>query len=192
MEERLKQRLVGAAVLVSCGVMLAPMVLDRPDEPERVIRASNIPPKPEKVFRTRIAPVSEAEILGPKPEADVSAGGTGKGLGEEEEAAAAESVARTSVARDVADATEAVARPGLSAWAVQLGSFVDAANALALRDRLRTQGYPAFVESVRVGDRKIMRVYVGPQLLRAKAAESQKRLEKEVDLRGLIVRYPTS
>ncbi len=192
MEERLKQRLVGAAVLVSCGVMLAPMVLDRPDEPERVIRASNIPPKPEKVFRTRIAPVSEAEILGPKPEADVSAGGTGKGLGEEEEAAAAESVARTSAAGDVADATEAVARPGLSAWAVQLGSFVDAANALALRDRLRTQGYPAFVESVRVGDRKIMRVYVGPQLLRAKAAESQKRLEKEVDLRGLIVRYPTS
>lgn len=192
MEERLKQRLVGAAVLVSCGVMLAPMVLDRPDEPERLIRASNIPPKPEKVFRTRIAPVSEAEILGPKPEADVSAGGTGKGLGEEEEAAAAESVARTSAAGDVADATEAVARPGLSAWAVQLGSFVDAANALALRDRLRTQGYPAFVESVRVGDRKIMRVYVGPQLLRAKAAESQKRLEKEVDLRGLIVRYPTS
>ncbi len=192
MEERLKQRLVGAAVLVSCGVMLAPMVLDRPDEPERLIRASNIPPKPEKVFRTRIAPVSEAEILGPKPGADVTAEGTGKGLGEEEEAATADSVARTSAAGDVADATEAVARPGLSAWAVQLGSFVDAANALALRDRLRTQGYPAFVESVRVGDRKIMRVYVGPQLLRAKAAESQKRLEKEVDLRGLIVRYPTS
>ncbi len=192
MEERLKQRLVGAAVLVSCGVMLAPMVLDRPDEPERLIRASNIPPKPENVFRTRIAPVSEAEILGSKPKADVSAGGTGRGLGEEEEAATADSVARTSAAGDVADATEAVARPGLSAWVVQLGSFVDAANALALRDRLRTQGYPAFVESVRVGDRKIMRVYVGPQLLRAKAAESQKRLEKEVDLRGLIVRYPTS
>ncbi len=192
MEERLKQRLVGAAVLVSCGVMLAPMVLDRPDEPERLIRASNIPPKPENVFRTRIAPVSEAEILGPKPKADVSAGDIGKGLGEEEEAATADSVAGRGVAGDVADATEAVARPGLSAWAVQLGSFVDAANALALRDRLRTQGYPAFVESVRVGDRKIMRVYVGPQLLRAKAAESQKRLEKEVDLRGLIVRYPTS
>ena len=87
---------------------------------------------------------------------------------------------------------EGAPRGGLGAWAVQLGSFSNSGNALALRDRLRARGYPAFIEGVRVEDREVMRVYVGPELLRATAAESRKRLEQETRLKGMIVRYPTS
>ena len=192
MEERLKQRLVGAAVLVSLGVMLAPMVLQRPSEPEGIIRGSNIPPRPDKVFSTRIEPISEAEILGQTAEPEISTGDAGKGPGPAEEAQAPMRASPARAAADVAAFSEVVPPPALSAWAVQIGSFAEAANALALRDRLRSKGYPAFVETVHVGNRKIMRVYVGPQLLRANAVESKKKLEKDVDLRGMIVRYPTS
>ena len=40
-------------------------------------------------------------------------------------------------------------------------------------------------------DKDLKRVYVGPELLRAKAAESRNRLEQETELQGLVVRYPT-
>ncbi len=192
MDERLKQRLVGAAVLVSLVVIIAPMILEQPPEPDGVWRASVIPPRPEDVFRTEIVPVREDEILDMPEAADVvgraapvrirSRDGTGQRPGSGGRAAT----------RAAPHETDRQSSPrALGAWAVQLGSFSNAANALALRDRLRAKGYPAFIEGVRVEDRDIKRVYVGPELLRAKAAESRKKLEQETELQGLVVRYPT-
>jgi DedD protein len=86
------------------------------------------------------------------------------------------------------------ARIGGSAWAVQLGSFSSAANAASLRDRLRTRGYPAFVETVQVGQGRSSRVYVGPERDRSRAEQYLQRLQKEGKDLGLgstplVVRY---
>ena len=191
MDERLKQRLVGATVLVSLGVILAPMVLDRPSEPSGAIQTSNIPPRPENVFRSKIEPVSKAEILGEQTEPEVQATPDRDRGDKDTLALETGSGPPAGAVADSTEATEAAVAPGLSAWAVQLGSFAKPANAFALRDRLRKKGYPAFVESVRMDSREIKRVYVGAELMRAKAAESRRKLEKEVGSRGMIVRYPT-
>ncbi len=192
MDERLKQRLVGAAVLVSLVVIIAPMVLDKPPETGAVWHDSDIPPRPENVFRAEIEPVREAEILdsptkpdaGPEP--DRARGDHQRGPATRKGAATGGPV--KSVSHHTAEGS---LRAGLGAWAVQLGSFSNSNNALALRDRLRARGYPAFIEGGRVDDREVMRVYVGPELLRAKAAESRKKLEQETQLKGMVVRYPT-
>ncbi|MDJ0861215.1 MAG: SPOR domain-containing protein [Gammaproteobacteria bacterium] len=189
MDEKLKQRLVGAAVLVSLLVIIAPMILDQPPEPMEDWRSAAVPPRPEHVFRTDFVPVSEAEIT---TMADPAALGSEQAVNSSAQRGAGSPPSASRGAKE--RASDGTVKPStdraLGAWAVQLGSFSNSANALALRDRLRAKGFPAFIEDVRVDQRRVQRVYVGPELLRAKAAESLRQLQKETDLKGLVVRYP--
>ncbi len=189
MDEKLKQRLVGAAVLVSLVVIIAPMILDQPPEPREDWRSAAIPPRPEHVFRTDFVPVSEAEIRSMADPAAVAPEQAGHPSAQDT-AGSPPTASRGATKRASNGAAKPSADRALGVWAVQLGSFSNSANALALRDRLRAKGFPAFIEDVRVNDRRVRRVYVGPELLRATAAESLRRLEKETDLKGLVVRYP--
>jgi DedD protein len=49
-------------------------------------------------------------------------------------------------------------------WAVQVASFSDASNAEAFRERLRGDGYEAFISTARTGGQVHSRVAVGPLL----------------------------
>ncbi len=89
-------------------------------------------------------------------------------------------------------AEDAAARPGdsrvgLSAWAVQLSSFANAANAIALRDALRGRGFVAFVESA---PDRTTRVYLGPDLQKGNAVAAQQRLARDLGIKGAVVPYP--
>lgn len=57
MERRLKERLVGAAVLAILAVIFIPMVLDDTEHPPTAITTTNIPPRPEGEFTSRIVPI---------------------------------------------------------------------------------------------------------------------------------------
>ena len=81
----------------------------------------------------------------------------------------------------------AEARVGLAAWAVQLSSFANAANAVALRDALRGRGFVAFVETA---PDKTTRVYLGPELQKANAVSAQQRLARDLGIKGVVVPYP--
>ena len=54
MEERLKQRLVGAIVLVSLAVVFVPILLDGPDAPEEEYSVTPIPERPEGRFDSTV------------------------------------------------------------------------------------------------------------------------------------------
>lgn len=54
----LKQRLVGALVLASIAAIFVPMILDGPDSPRDPISESNIPPKPDGQFISKVIPLS--------------------------------------------------------------------------------------------------------------------------------------
>jgi len=58
MEQKLKERLAGAAVLVAIAVIFIPIILSDSLETES-ISGSNIPEKPETNFNSRIIPVIE-------------------------------------------------------------------------------------------------------------------------------------
>lgn len=204
MDERLKHRLIGAAVLVSLGVIFIPMVLDNAGTGEDAIVSSNIPPKPSAQFSSRVVPVGEpasriqSEPLSP---ATVEADGIYGALPTEGPAAEPEASPALPAIVDVppkpdpptaseaAPAAPAVAA-GVTAWAVQLGSFSNAQNAIALRDRLRGLGYTAFVESAPDSSRSMTRVFVGPELLRGEAVQVLEKLRTETKLKGIVVRYP--
>jgi DedD protein len=197
MNEQLKQRLVGAAVLVLLAVIVIPMILEQPNAPAPQIRRSPIPPKPEGDFSSRIIPLDPPEtplveaqrakkvpIEPPRSDADASAGtGSSSADGAQPRRAAAPLESQPATA---------AGQSGLTAWAVQLGSFSSAQNAVALRDRLRKKGYTAFVEKGRAYGSEITRVFVGPELARDQADKIVKKLYAETRLKGIVVRYPDS
>ena len=62
MERRLKERLIGAAVLVMLAVIFIPMILSDSNRTETAITKTNIPKPPEGEVTSHIAPVQESEL----------------------------------------------------------------------------------------------------------------------------------
>lgn len=65
MEEGLKQRLVGAAVLVLLAVIFVPMLLESDPEPEEVGFDLGTPSSPDSGFSSRIIPLEEPSEAAP-------------------------------------------------------------------------------------------------------------------------------
>ena len=75
------------------------------------------------------------------------------------------------------------------AWVVQVGSFSERANAERLRNKLIKSGYRAFVMQSRANNRNVVRVRVGPELVRANADKLRAKLEKELNMQTMVVEH---
>jgi DedD protein len=131
-----------------------------------------------------------ADETPPEPPAQEAAAAPAEDLGHGAPTAGEDTPGSGPVPPDGAGAETPEPQVGLKAWAVQLGSFAEHGNAIALRDRLRDAGFTAFVETVSVHDRPMTRVFVGPELLRGNARETLERLQRTLELEGQVVRYP--
>lgn len=210
MQRRLKERLIGAAVLVMLAVIFIPMVLDDTSHTESTITETNIPAKPDTEFNSRIVPLSdsgEPETSAPntgeikttetpapetgdittaeasREEADTGAVAETETNGEEEAAAASEVKSGEKPSSGKGDI-------GLTAWVVQLGSFSSENNANSLNDKLRKAGFSSFVEPIKQGSKVIYRVRVGPELRRSDAQALRDHLRRNMKLDGMILSYP--
>jgi DedD protein len=183
MEPRLKQRLVGATVLVALAVIFLPELLRptgdrRPSEVELELPP---PPRPEPALSLPPAPPAAVEPPAPsvaRPPAD-----TGQGLA----AADADPAAGQD---EPASASALRVSPDLAAWAVQLGSFGDPENATRLQARLREAGFRAYTEQVEAQGRTLQRVRVGPEPSRADAERLQAEIAARLGIEGIIRRHP--
>ncbi len=183
MQERLRQRLIGAVILMGLAVVLLPLLLEDGRGPQALREGANIPAPPaESDFTSRIVPLEPADLDPEKarqaveqarePEPQPAAPVAGGGAGEEAQEAGGE------------------VRVGVSAWVVQLGSFASEENARKLLAKLKKKGYPAFLDPAYTEQGKQYRVRVGPELTRARARALRERLAGELKLKGIIVRYP--
>ena len=94
--------------------------------------------------------------------------------------------------RAEAPAPAAPAAPAASGvgFAVQLGAFGNAADANALRDRVRAAGFSAFVEQVRTDKGMLNRVRVGPVANRAEAEQLKAQVAARVGIAGMVRPHP--
>ncbi|SDJ37856.1 SPOR domain-containing protein [Billgrantia gudaonensis] len=92
-------------------------------------------------------------------------------------------LARTASAR--LEGSAASAEEGEGAWAVQVGSFGDPANAERLENRLAEQGYSAYR---RQRDNDLTTVYVGPFASSEEGERVMGELKQNANLQGLLVR----
>ena len=206
MEHSLKQRLVGAAVLVGLAVIFVPMLIERsPIETPR-IEESNIPPAPTEQsgeFTSKIVPLEPVEPVTPvvppsagqaidavAPAAPATGGTTEPPAGSDRQGAVPEVPPAALGAAEEPAQTGTDQRASVNAWVIQLGSFASEQNARDLEARLQKEGYAAFVEKIGAGEEQKYRVRVGPELIRAKADQARDKLEKDLNLKGIVVRYP--
>lgn len=199
MEQRLKERLVGAAVLVAIAVIFIPIIFN--DTPETTsISGTNIPEKPETDFSSRIIPMVETS-----QEKSTSSGTTGISTADEDhlenlaqddtnvtqEPVVEKLPSENDDVKSTADKVDKLnADVGLSAWIVQLGSFSSEENAQSLKVKLREAGYPAFVEPINKSGQSSYRVRVGPEIKRSDAELLLQQLQDKMKLTGIVVAYP--
>jgi DedD protein len=190
--DQLKQRLVGAIVLVSLAVIFIPMILPGGGLRDSV-NTRKVPPEPDYRFpppkSAPIAPTMSEPVIVPMSDAEVQSSTTekkaiSKQTTEIKETQISESVASTS------DKKPKVKPDQITAWIVQVGSFTSASNAKELQDKLRKMGYASFVEAVKTKNGMNYRVRVGPELTRTLADKLQKQLAEKAKLKGMVQSYP--
>ena len=201
MDEKLKQRLVGAAVIVALAAIFIPMILEGPDDGMGPV-GSNLPPAPEYKVKDRVEPL----VLPPPPESEPApepaivpvapeaATAETETVTEPEPAPPAASQPPPQALAETASAPAApetpAAPPQGSGWVVQVASFSQQANAERLRDRLKDKDYAAFVEQASTGSGATWRVRIGPLSERPAAEKLQAEIARSFDLKGLVAEYP--
>lgn len=74
---------------------------------------------------------------------------------------------------------------GVEAWAIQLGSFAQKANAEKLTKKLQAKGFTAYMSTRPDGATKVL---VGPHLHHADAEQLKTRIQQEFDIQGVLVK----
>ncbi len=204
----LKQRLIGAAVLVALAVIFIPMVLEEPDRTVPDMRAMPEEQALPHGGELRDLDVGEDQALTLPPIGVVSereaadlakvapaagAAAPSEQVAEEPpvEAAAPESGPPAVAEMPAAEPPAAPAASGPAGnWVIQVGSFGNQSNATALRDKLRADGYVTQVERVVLGSGETFRVRVGPYLDKAQAEDTAAKLDKSHGVTPRVMSYP--
>jgi cell division septation protein DedD len=73
---------------------------------------------------------------------------------------------------------------------VQLAAMSNQADANALRDKLRANGFDGFVDSVQSGGKRLWRVRAGPQTQRSDAQRVHDQIKANLGIDGNVVSVP--
>jgi len=171
MDEALKQRLVGAAVLAVIAVITVPWLLGKPESARR----ERVAPRP--VVSTPAVVVPET-IVQAETQAHADA---------HSRASAVELTHTTGEPLRAQPAPTRAPASVLGAWFVQLAAFSSAENAQKLQGRLRKLGQAS---EVRV-DGAYWLVFAGPYAAKSTATQARGGLERRTGLRG-VVRGPST
>jgi len=196
MEQKLKQRLVGAIVLVSLAVIFIPIILEGPDD-EWSPRSHSMPEPPRMdygvdmelalppVETQEIAETEAAEALEPVPDPVA----VPPAEQPPEPAPTAKPATQPPPAPTAAKKGDSLPVPP-PGWYIQVGSFSQQMNAEGLRTRLQAAGHSTRLQAINIGKAQVYRVLVGPATSRAIAEQQNARLEKQQQIKGIVIEYP--
>lgn len=209
LDKGLKQRVVGALVLLALAVIFLPMLFSREDDVRQVVVEAPLMPKPPAMPTVEVQPtevpepqaedaengVPPAETAAAQaPSAPIASSPAQQSQSAQPKAPAPQPVAP---AQQPAQASAAPAAPAQQpaqrldsnnlpvSWSVQLASLSNRARADELQKSLRSQGYNAYVRSFD----GMNRVFVGPVVERAEADRLRDQLGKQQKLNGFVVRF---
>ena len=205
MERTLKERIIGAAVLVLFVVLVVPVFLDGPPSDAEIVSERLLLPgqdgqKTQTVVldRDRTDPVPAAKNATPAPSRETTEPAESQPESKAESKPVDKPVAtqaqpvKSATQRDEPAPPPATVSPRVSStgmWAVQLGSFSNRENADKLAADLRKQGYAAFLSQLKTDGGQLHRVRIGPQKDRDSAEAMARRLLK-VGHKGQVVPHP--
>lgn len=203
-----KHRLVGIIVIVALAMILIPIFINRtPSDQDTLQLSSRVPSPPSKPeISLAIPPESQtapqALPLQRKIENELMAPEEPSALPEEESKEAAVPspaqpvlvqaptpvAATTTAAKKTTNAKKVTPAPA-QAWVIKLGSFSDKNNASNLIKKLKANGYTAYMHESNTSQGKMVSVFVGPNVQRNLAEQTAQRLEKLLNIKGMVVKY---
>ena len=199
MNDILKQRLVGALILIALGVVFWPIIfVEQGVKP--LGAAAQIPARPS----VDTTPIERPDISAVRQSPEIEANRELE-LAELPQEEAPELVEKASVPVAIPKETkkaapqptrsEAPPKPAIDAdgipiaWILQVASVSSKEKAEALRSRLVDMGYQAYVKKIKTENSVLLRVYVGPKVERARLESMQKRIDAEFKVQSMIRRY---
>lgn len=190
MEAPLKQRLVGALILVVLGVVFWPIIFVAP-EPESPTRPEGIPPAPRVDNSMLPAPDSAGLRASPEPVVAGEAEGMDVILPAETPEANALPVPEPGpTTRDVPPELPALDADGIPiAWSLQVATMGSREKAQHLRDELNHQDMKAYIKPLRRGGDTLYRVYVGPKFERSQLETIKQTVDARYGVESLVARY---
>jgi DedD protein len=201
MEVRVRERLIGALVLVAVVVLFVPAILKGRNPPPEAA-PETAPVKRIELPIGNAVPEPEEQVLVPEPVRPPTVTDAPKTEAPKTEAPVKPDVSPAPplpAPRVTAKQPDARPRPDMpvpaapaapaTAWAVQLGAFSSQAKAEQLVAELRKRRFAAFVLEYRASGQVLYRVRVGPEQDRARAEEIAARLRKE-GFEPVVARHP--
>ena len=206
MDQNIKQRLVGIAVIFALAVIFLPMILDGTgaDKKTLVIDIPNQPvvtanPEFDQKIIELHASVEELPELEPRF-IDESSGDKQNIIKREPEKQTkkVESEATPAPKKQPDAKVEKSPKPkvatkppiGGDSWVLQIGSFKDKNKAMLQRNRLRKSNIAAvFIEKFSNNNQASYRVRLGPFLNREQASVAQNKVRAKHSIEGLIMPY---
>lgn len=186
LDKGLKQRIVGALVLVALAVIFLPMLFSREDELRQVVVDAPAMPQAPAIPEVALDPVEVPQPIAQEQVPPVEPLDVPEVAGVPAEDAPA-AVAPVEPSQPVAPAEPA--RLDASSlpvsWSVQLASLSSRSGAEELQKKLRSQGYNAYVRTFE----GMNRVFVGPLVERAEADRLRDQLNRQQKLNGFVVRF---
>lgn len=219
MNSALKQRLVGAFVLVAVAVIFVPGFLREkqvepvntqtliPDPPERETMTFESPtppddvepaPAPETMFMpdddAERQPVADSLEQAREQARDQEKSGSESDSGDSsaettDESASGDSEGDSGENTTETDAELSEANAEQGAWVVQVASLGSAESARNLRDRLQDEGHRAYVREASTSSGTVSRVYIGPKIERAQAEEIKAAVDEALKVESLVLRF---
>lgn len=162
MEAPLQQRIVGAIVLVTLGVIFIPALLDGSGYKTRQVQDIKVKEKPE-------FPPLDQKQLKPVPTP----------LDSRKNQKQASKIDENKVAK----------KPKKS-FALQVGTFADNEHAEKLRDKLRKAGYTTYVHKSKSKGKTSYKVRIGPELEYSVLEKMKKKVKKTHKIDAFIVNHP--
>ena len=218
MEQQLKQRLVGVAVIFSLAIIFLPMLLDGSGQRPQHLKISIPPPPPitsyiivaDKVVQLkkdvekihRFTPTVVDEISDPPDTKQQVA--TIKDTVEPSQKKKV--VTSTTVSKPVVEKQKSIPvakvskqpvkeipgkkQSGGDSWVIQVGSFSEKNKAYKQRDKLRNSALSAvFIEKFKHDGMISYRVRMGPFISRDKARVIGNKVRAKYNIKGLVMRY---
>lgn len=207
LERGLKQRIVGALVLIALAVIFLPMLFTREDESRQVVVEA--PPRPQAPAMPSVE-VQPTEVPELQPgEEDIAPEiveeGSPAAAGQPSQPIGGLPATPPPAQTQAPSASPPPSQPQSPAappspppvekrldannlpqsWSVQLASLSNRARAEELQKTLRSQGYNAYIRSFD----GMNRVFVGPVIQRAEADRLRDQLSKQQKLNGFVVRF---
>ena len=202
MASAFQNRLVGTVIIVALVVIFLPDILDGkkkshdgkfvslPDAPEMPLlqRVSNFPAEDVKRDSQRRIEIVDEPAIDDEPSSTVNESNSATDVAVED-TNEVETPAVDNDKKIVAEVPVIETDEASVGWVVQLGSFRHQKNVRELLNTLEKAGYRAFSRKVQTSSGELTKVFVGPDLDKAKLEKAVPHLTEVTSLKGRVTAF---